>query len=32
METFEATKTKLLGTWDPVGDEIRTQELEGTFG
>lgn len=32
METYEATKTKLLGNWDPVGEQIRTQEMEGTVG
>lgn len=32
METYEATKTKLLGNWDPVGEQIRIQEMEGTVG
>ena len=32
MEIYETTKTKLLGSWDPVGDEMRTQKIEGTVG
>ena len=32
LETYEATKTKLLGSWDPVGEQIRANELEGAVG
>jgi len=32
VETYEVTKSKLLGNWDPVGDEIKAQDLEGTIG
>ena len=31
-ETFKATKTKLLGKWDPAGEEASLQKLEQMAG